>query len=157
MEWSVGDEVIFRRTQDCTLERKWNEQPQSSSVFLTLLNVSPDFEKKVSLVFIFFLILACILPFSQYFLVTFNFIPPPPIWVNYHSFWFTIIFKRWQSAIWNDILIWYFKLLLLLFFFPIARNVLNVKAKVSVFYTTLLVDWPVLHHGHKFWFERVKK
>ena len=28
------------------------------------------------------------------------------------------------------------------FFFSIARNVLNVKAKVSVFFTTLLVDWP---------------
>ena len=102
------------------IERKWNEQPQSSSVFLTLLNVSPDFEQKVALVFIFFLIIACILQFAQYFLVTFNFPtnwncnvknPHTPIWVNYHSFWFTIIFERWQSEIWNDILIWYFKLL----------------------------------------------
>ena len=27
MEWSVGDEAIFRRTTNCTVERKWNEQP----------------------------------------------------------------------------------------------------------------------------------
>ena len=32
------------------------------------------------------------------------------------------------------------------FFFPIARNVLKVTAKVSVFFTTLLVDWP--HHQY---------
>ena len=32
------------------------------------------------------------------------------------------------------------------FFFPIARNVLNVKAKVSVFFTTRLVDLP--HHKY---------
>ena len=144
MEWSVGEEAIFRRTQNCTLERKWNEQPQSCSVLLTLLNVSPDFEQKI--VFIFFLILACILQFARYFLVTFNFLanwtaknsPPPRIWVNYHSFWFTITFERWQSEIWNDILFWYFKLLL--FFFPIAINVLNVKLKCRCF--SVLVDWP---------------
>ena len=35
----------------------------------------------------------------------------PPIWVNYQLFWFIIIFERWQSEIWNDILFWYFKLL----------------------------------------------
>ena len=59
--------------------------------------------------------------------------------MNYHSFLLIIIFERWQSEIWNDILFWYFKLL----FSPIARNVLNVKVlKVSVFFTTLLVDWP---------------
>ena len=38
-----------------------------------LLNVSPDFEQKVRF-FIFFVILACILQFAQYFLVTFNFL-----------------------------------------------------------------------------------
>ena len=63
--------------------------------------------------------------------------------MNFHSVWFTIIFERWQSEIWNEILFWYFKLLL---FYSIARNVLNVKAKVSVFFTILLVDWP--HHQY---------
>ena len=52
MEWSVGDEAIFRRTRNCTLERNWNEQPQSSSVFLTLLNVSPEFEQEVVFYFL---------------------------------------------------------------------------------------------------------
>ena len=52
MEWSVGDEAIFRRTGNCTLERNWNEQPQSSSVFLTLLNVSPEFEQEVVFYFL---------------------------------------------------------------------------------------------------------
>ena len=64
MEWSVGGEAILRRTRNCTLERNWNEQPQSSSVFLTLLNVSPDFKQEV-VFFIFFLILACIMQFAQ--------------------------------------------------------------------------------------------
>ena len=32
-------------------------------------------------------------------------------------------------------------------FFPIARNVLNVKAQVPVFFTTLLLDWPY-HQYH---------
>ena len=27
MEWSVGDEAIFRRTKNCTLERNRTEQP----------------------------------------------------------------------------------------------------------------------------------
>ena len=38
----------------------------------------------------------------------------------------------------------YFGILSSFLFFPIARNLLNVKAEVSVFFTTLLVDWP--HH-----------
>ena len=40
----------------------------------------------------------------------------------------------------------YFGILSSFFFFLIARNVLNVKAKVSVFFMTLLVDWP--HHQY---------
>ena len=52
MEWSVGDEAIFRRTRNCTLERNWNEQPQSSSVFFTRLNVSPEFEQEVVFYFL---------------------------------------------------------------------------------------------------------
>ena len=54
-----------------------------------------------------------------------------------------MIFEWWQSEIWNEILSWYFKLLL---FVSIARNFLNVKAKVSVFFTILLVDRP--HHQY---------
>ena len=44
-------------------------------------------------------------------------------------------------------MIFYFSIFKSSFFFlPIARNVLNVKAQVSVFFTTLLVDWP--HHQY---------
>ena len=89
---------------------------QSSWRYLTF---HPTLNRK--LFFVFFLLLAFILQFAQYFLVTFNFftklellrIPPPPrLWVNPHPVWFSVIFERSQSKIWNDILFWHFKLLL---------------------------------------------
>ena len=148
MTWNNRWETkLFLRGQETA---RWNgkevnnlNQVQSSWRYWTF---HPTFNR--NLFFNFFLIVACILQFAQYFLVTFNFlanwnsleIPPPHLWLNFHSVRFTKIFARWQSEIWNDFLFWYFKLL----FFPIARNVLNVKASVSVFFTTLLVDWPHL-------------
>ena len=62
---------------------------------------------------------------------------------------FGLIHNNFRSVTkWN--LKWHFILVFLkaprFFFFPIARNVLNVKAQVSVFVTTLLVDWP--HHQY---------
>ena len=61
---------------------------------------------------------------------------------------FGLIHNNFRSVTkWN--LKWHFILVFFkapCFFFPIARNVLNVKAQVSVFVTTLLVDWP--HHQY---------
>ena len=53
-----------------------------------------------------------------------------------------MIFERWQSEIWNDMLFWYFKLPL---FFPDSQKCFDwTKSLVSLFFWTLLVDWP--HH-----------
>ena len=44
--------ILACRTRKWRLEQNWNEQPQSSSVFLTLLNISPEFEQEVVFYFL---------------------------------------------------------------------------------------------------------
>ena len=75
MEWSVGDEAIFRRTRNCKLERNWKEQP--NLIQFSLLDAIRRFTRLWTgscCCLFFFLILACILQFAQYLFVTFNFL-----------------------------------------------------------------------------------
>ena len=164
MEWSVGDEAIFRRTRNCTLERNWNEQPLSISVFLTLLNVSPDFEQEV--VF-YFLSHSCMYSavrpvFFRNFLFssklellrTTN--PPPSPSLSELSF--GLIHNNFRTVTkWN--LKWHFILVFLKApsFFSDSQECFERKSSsVGVFHDSArgLTSPPVLHHGHKIWSER---
>ena len=138
MEWSVADEAIFRRTRNCTLERNWNEQPLSSSVFLTLLNVSPDFEQEV----VFYFLSHCCMysAVRPVFFRNFKFSSKLELLRTTTPPFFERTFVRSDSQYFSNgdkvkfEMTFHFGIFKSsFFFFPIARNVLNVQAQVSCF------------------------
>ena len=64
--------------------------------------------------------------------------PPPPPSLSELSF--VLIQNNFRMVTVKFEMAFYFGILSSFYFFPIARNVLNVKTKVSDFFATLLVD-----------------